>query len=156
MARPRKTLEEFFWARVVKSDNCWEWTGKKQSSGHGQVILHRGAKQLGAHRVSWEIHNGSIPKGMYVCHKCDNPSCMNPDHLFIGTNLDNIKDMWAKGRGKPPPDVKSSRTECPKGHPFDEQNTYHYPFHNGRRCRECHKLDQRRARKKQKGDFTCL
>lgn len=75
---------------------CHEWTGAKLYSGYG-VIRHKG-KSTGAHRVAWEMKNGPIPQGMFVCHKCDNPKCVNPDHLFIGTVRDNTKDMMQKGR----------------------------------------------------------
>ena len=90
----RGTLEQRFWAKVKKTDGCWEWTACCSSSGYGQICRggHSGP-QVQAHRLSWELHNGPIPDGMCVLHRCDNPS-----HLFLGTIADNNADMAAKGR----------------------------------------------------------
>lgn len=98
----RGTLEERFWNFVQKKsdDECWEWQGQRLSNGYGRISL--GAKSLGsdgAHRVSWRIANKQeIPDGMFVMHKCDNPCCVNPNHLTIGTPKDNTQDMISKGR----------------------------------------------------------
>ncbi len=100
------TMGEFrrldrFWERVDKKKNgCWEWMGKRNPLGYGFVLVHYRPKR--AHRFSWEIHNGPIPKGVFVCHKCDNPPCVNPDHLFLGTPKDNIQDCVKKGRFNKP------------------------------------------------------
>lgn len=88
-------LEDRFWNKVRKSDNCWEWTAGK-NRGYGAFFVN--GKNVGAHKFSWEIHFGEIPKGMYVCHRCDNSLCVRPDHLFLGTQLDNIQDSVMKGR----------------------------------------------------------
>lgn len=88
-----------FWAKVNKSrGECWEWTACKTGDGYGQFSL-KGQAQL-AHRVSWRLANGEIPDGMCVCHSCDTPSCVNPAHLFLGTQSDNMADMKKKGRHK--------------------------------------------------------
>jgi HNH endonuclease len=90
-------IEQRFWARVVKHEpGCWEWTGFLNHDGYG--LLSRGRTKVGAHRLSWEIHFGSIPDGMYVCHHCDNPQCARPDHLFLGTQRDNMRDCGRKRR----------------------------------------------------------
>jgi hypothetical protein len=78
------------------SDDCWNWTAGKDKNGYGQIKINR--KQFRAHRVMYEAVKGSIPKGLVVMHSCDNPSCVNPDHLQIGTNKDNSQDMIKKGR----------------------------------------------------------
>lgn len=80
---------------------CWLWTGAAMPSGYGQLI-HNNRKLL-AHRAMWERHNGPIPPGKNVCHRCDNPRCVNPEHLFIGSQAENLIDMRAKGRGSKPP-----------------------------------------------------
>lgn len=92
-----KPLHEKFWSRVQKTNSCWLWEGRLTKAGYGQ-ISHRGTP-IYTHRLSWEIHKGSIPKKMEVCHHCDNPACVNPDHLFIGSHRDNMHDMLSKNRG---------------------------------------------------------
>lgn len=86
-----------FWERVRKQENgCWEWIGSKWSNGYGSIMIHRTKRKV--HRISFLIHNGFLPGDKNVCHTCDNPSCVRPDHLFLGTNQDNTADMVAKGR----------------------------------------------------------
>jgi hypothetical protein len=84
--------------RVIRRGGCWGWTSSISNKGYA-MISHVG-KMLNAHRVSWELHNGPIPTGMQVLHRCDNPPCTNPAHLFLGTASENIRDCWAKGRHK--------------------------------------------------------
>jgi hypothetical protein len=93
-----------FWAKVDITPGCWEWTAFRKNN-YGRIILPTGRKRgqvVYAHRLSWELRNGPIPDGLFVCHKCDNPPCVNPDHLFLGSNDDNMADMHAKGRGVQP------------------------------------------------------
>ena len=97
-----------FWAKVTKSDGCWMWRGHpktyiRRSSGeivHYRPMLWVDGQAWKASRISWRIHFGAIPEGMLVCHTCDVAGCVRPDHLFLGTNHDNMRDMAAKGRGK--------------------------------------------------------
>lgn len=94
-------LERRFWASTDKRgpDECWNWIAYTKG-GYGAIRV--GGRQKSAHRVSWELHNGSIGKGLWVLHRCDNPRCVNPAHLFLGTQVDNMRDMAAKARNKPP------------------------------------------------------
>ncbi len=89
---------------------CLPWVGNKHSFGYGQIWDRtRALFPLSAHRLAWEFAYGPIPKGMHVLHRCDNPHCVNPDHLFLGTNLDNIADKTAKGRAKGPQTSRGRR-----------------------------------------------
>lgn len=88
-----------FWARVDRSSGpnaCWEWQAARQPTGYGAVWL--GRRVAISHRVAWTLTNGPIPNGKHVCHHCDNPPCCNPEHLFLGTDDDNMRDKEQKGR----------------------------------------------------------
>lgn len=93
-----------FWKKVRKANGCWLWTGSRFGSGRGErhrygsIMVSKSEGPRLAHRVSWELANGQIPKGLQVCHSCDTPLCVRPSHLFVGTQKDNAVDMGAKKR----------------------------------------------------------
>lgn len=95
-------IAERFWAKVQKiddADSCWIWSAKTNHGGYGLITeAGAGSRTLSAHRVSYEINIGPIAEGLLVCHRCDNPPCVRPSHLFLGTNQDNIDDCIRKGR----------------------------------------------------------
>src|SRR5262245_41521647 len=102
--RPRP-ISERFWEKVRKSkpNDCWEWMGQRRVDGYGVIFGGPGAnnRRLKAHRVSWEIANGTnVPDGLWVLHHCDNPPCVNPEHLYVGTVSENSRDRAARKRGK--------------------------------------------------------
>jgi hypothetical protein len=116
-------VNERFWGKVNMGnvDECWEWQALRQYQGYGQFRLSQPRRQVQAHRFAWELTNGPIPDGIMVCHKCDNPPCCNPGHLFLGTHMDNMADMVTKGHLKginnprailTPRDVLDIRNAC--------------------------------------------
>jgi hypothetical protein len=104
----RRPVVERFWALVRKGaapGDCWEWTGSRARFGYGRFNLRhydqpsaKNGYAVQAHRLSWEFAHGPIPPGLWVLHRCDNPPCVRPDHLFLGTVGDNVRDAVAKGR----------------------------------------------------------
>lgn len=110
--RPETPIEDRFFQKVnIKGkDECWEWTGCRHPQGYGLIKRKDGA-QMRPPRISWNIYNGKIQEGLCVCHKCDNPGCVNPNHLFLGTHKDNAIDKVAKGRMKPSPGEKNGASK---------------------------------------------
>lgn len=96
-----------FWSKVDKTNECWLWTASRDTHGYG-TFRRDGCVQK-AHRVSWELTHGLIPDGLHVCHRCDVPACVNPDHLFLGTMKDNMQDRNAKGRAASKVGVNNGR-----------------------------------------------
>jgi len=139
----KKSIDDRFWAKVHKSDapnGCWEWIGCRNHKNYGDI---RALNERYAYRVSWVMAYGPIPSGLSVCHKCDNPPCVRPDHLFIGTTADNQKDSVAKGRHR-----NANKRFCPRGHPYSGANLLEeFRANRGwkhRECRECRRLRQRK------------
>lgn len=135
---PHRPVEVRFWEKVVKGPGCWSWTSSTSEKGGYGFLSDRGEKVY-AHRLSWELHRGPIPVGLWVLHSCDNPPCCNPEHLFLGTRTDNMQDAARKGRcctiGQ------SRKKTCSAGHWLDNgcRDTRGHRF-----CRQC-----RNARRRQ-------
>lgn len=98
--KPRKSFAERFWSKVDASSltGCWIWLGGHTNVGYGLIRAPEGKRNMLAHRASYEMHHGPIPDGMLVCHTCDNPRCVRPDHLFVGAPKTNTQDAVRKGR----------------------------------------------------------
>ena len=96
--RPTLMLGPRFWSKVNKTEYCWEWTGCRGNNGHWHGRFYYNGRMQQAHRLAWEEAHGPIPAGQHVLHKCDRPTCVRPDHLYLGTAADNMADMVLRGR----------------------------------------------------------
>jgi len=142
MGRPKgsqnKPTEARFWEKVdiQGEDDCWVWLACRNSRGYGRISEGgAGGFIWQAHRFSWVLHFGNIPEGLVVRHRCDNPPCVNPSHLELGTQAENLQDMYARGRA--PSNAGREYEYCKKGiHKLAETR-------RNRRCSECRKKAQR-------------
>lgn len=147
-----ETLIQRFKNKIKKENGCWLWTSTLNWKGYGRFMICQNGLtyQPHAHRVSYLIHYGNIPKVMTVHHKCHNKKCVNPEHLELKTNLENIMEgnCWSA--------VNARKTHCIYGHPFSDENTFlYFKYKNGknyriRGCRECRILYHRNWRLKKK------
>jgi hypothetical protein len=132
---PPILTEDLFWGKVDKAlglgpnGECWEWRGALDPGGYGRAAINN--RTVSAHRTSYVITKGAIPKGLVVRHTCDNPKCVNPLHLELGTIIQNAADMVARGRS-----AGQKKTHCPQGHEYSEKNT-HVTKKGYRCCRTC-------------------
>ena len=132
-------VTSYFYRRIKKTKTCWLWRGALHTSKKRKWIypygqLHVKGLPSQAHRLSWEIHYGAIPDGLFILHKCDNPPCVRPDHLKSGTAKDNNRDALVKGHSI------QWKGSCKKGHPLDD--VYIYPNKRQRYCRRCSRVSQ--------------
>ena len=141
--------KERFFKKVNKTDTCWLWTGALNSKGYGSLRVN--GKSVSAHRLSFLWFKGDIPDGMLICHTCDTPSCVNPDHLWLGTPKDNHKDMWDKGRE---PDSCKVTTHCKAGHAFEVVGFKTYTKKDGSSYRTCALCKQNRDRSRKKSSVV--
>jgi hypothetical protein len=151
---------DLFWDQVRGFGDCWVWTGYRQPNGYGLVRGYTFTERY-AHRLSWTMANGPIPAGMWVLHHCDNPPCINPDHLYLGTGIDNARDRERRGRGNHPSGEvwysrlragrREPRTQCLRGHAVTPENTVAYSD-GFQRCRSCR--DERLARRDRSARVT--
>lgn len=137
----RRPPEQRFLSYVNRTEGCWVWTGGTTGPPPKYGCFFDGKKYVRAHRYAYEQAFGPIPDGLFVCHHCDNRLCVRPDHLFVGTQSDNIRDMWSKGRGSTRGNQVSvarakARSHCNRGHEFTPENTRRQAD-GSRLCLEC-------------------
>lgn len=138
------------WERMLRhvvtdeATGCMNWTASTDRAGYGQIRV--GGRTRRAHRVSCELAYGPPPMGSnsFTCHRCHNPACVNPDHLYWGDINSNTQDSIDSGRMN---NGKRALTHCPQGHPYDAENTYTYGARNYRGCKECRREGVRRYRR---------
>lgn len=126
---------EKFWQSVDRGDHCWVFRKRPYHAAGYRCVMVDG-KKIGAHRYSWLITHGQLPSNLYVCHKCDNPGCVRPSHLFLGTAKDNMQDAKRKGRIGGIGKINGAKIHCPYGHPLSVHG-------ERRRCDTCKKMRSR-------------
>ena len=139
-------IEQRFFEKVKYSEGCWEWIACKDSKGYGNFWVNNTVVK--AQRWAYEYFREPLGE-LYCCHECDNPSCVNPFHLYAGTNADNTRDRDLKGR-----QWNTAKTQCKHGHPFDEINTGFIRSTGYRYCKKCKKIrDHKRTKAFKEGEI---
>jgi hypothetical protein len=132
--------KEKFISKINMTDSCWLWTGRLNSDGYGQFDIYR--KPKGAHVLSYLFFKGSIPNGKEICHThSGNRHCVNPKHLYAATHAENMRDRLRHGTNP-----NKNKTQCRRGHEYNEQNTY--TVKNKRHCRQCQKINIKKYKEK--------
>jgi hypothetical protein len=141
-----KTMLERFMNKISHSGECWIWTGARYTStGYPMAVVD--GKNVQAHRLAYRLFRGEFDPALHVCHTCDVPLCVNPDHLFLGTAKDNLQDCAKKGRLN---SWNTKKTACPQGHPLSGENLYTTPK-GYRMCRTCAKISDKRYKQRERG-----
>ena len=149
MGGTRPNTEADFWARVDKSGECWFWTGNKLQGGAGYGRMRFQGRHVKAHRLSLELHLGyQIPSDQMVLHSCDQPSCVNPEHLRLGDHLDNMRDRQERGRW-----ARAGSDTCARGHRWDQ---YAVPSKGGRKCGECERISRQERDRRKSAELKTL
>ena len=148
---------EIFTRRLRVDGDCLVWTGNidRGANKHKYGKLWFYGRCRRAHQVAWEVFHGPVPKGFDVLHACDNPPCVNPKHLFLGTHFDNMRDGRSKGRWKKQNNFYSSKTKCPQGHAYSGDNLK-ITANGWRICRTCqhdHHLRFNEIRRRKNADL---
>lgn len=145
-ARIADRLDDFI--EPEPNSGCHLWTGRVGRGGYGSITV--GSKHRLVHRLRYEREFGPIPEGMFACHRCDTPACVNPDHLFLGTVVDNNRDAVRKGRSRHVlTEANAAKVRCHKGHELSGENLHVFVTRRGRRfrvCRACQRETVRRYR----------
>lgn len=149
-------LIERFFQKVDKSGtnafpDCWIWTGALTSRKYGSFQYYQDKPAIGAHVSSYLFHKGEVPKGMLIRHRCNNPPCVNPEHLLLGTPSDNMKDMFESDRHGW---TNRKRTHCRRGHEFIVVGVYERTKKNGKTDRICRKCVRNKAFEKRHSPET--
>jgi hypothetical protein len=136
---------------TITASGCWEWNGAKTSFGYGKMNIKENGQRVtrNVHRLVARVAYGPIPAGMIVCHRCDVAKCCNPEHLYIGTYMDNSRDAIQRGRFVSVLGMRNTaKTHCPKGHEYSGRNLFYRKDRTGRSCRVCHSINGCRNRAK--------
>lgn len=132
-----KSVEHSFFSKIDQSGECWEWKASQYKFGYG--AFYNGKKVTHAHIFSYEIHFGEIPKGLFILHSCDNPKCVNPDHLRAGTQKENVKDMIDRKRAKFgfKRKIQNNKVFCINGHDVTEAESLYKSKNGYTACKIC-------------------